>query len=76
MQIIYKTVDGDVAARLKRMFGADTNYLRVEPSQWLIPPQFVFLGTTIRDMEIHNDDVWMISYPRTGKYHVFHCLDY
>lgn len=68
MEITYKTVDGDVGARLDRMFGIKSSFLRVKPSDCLLPPHFVFYGTKIRDMEIYDDDVWMVSYPRTGSH--------
>lgn len=66
-QLTFKTVDGDVGARLDKMFGVKSSFLRVEPSHCLLPPQFVFLGPRIRDMTVYEDDVWMVSYPRTGK---------
>lgn len=67
-QLTFKTVDGDVGARLDKMFGVKSSFLRVEPSYCLLPPQFIFLGTKIRDMTIYHDDVWLVSYPRTGSH--------
>lgn len=63
----FTTIEGDVGRRLDKMFGVKPSFLRVEPGHCLLPPQFVFHGVNIRDMEIYDDDVWMISYPRTGK---------
>ncbi|XP_063979031.1 luciferin sulfotransferase [Diachasmimorpha longicaudata] len=67
-QLIYKTVDGTLGARLDKMYGVKSSFLRVEPSHCLLPPHFVFLGQKIRDMEVYEDDVWMVSYPRTGSH--------
>lgn len=69
MQLVYKTVDGSIGEKLDRMFGVKSSFLRVEPSNCLLPPEFVLLGTKIRDMKIYDDDVWMVSYPRTGMYY-------
>ncbi|XP_053975783.1 luciferin sulfotransferase [Hylaeus volcanicus] len=66
--ISFATVEGDVGARLDKMFGVKPSFLRVEPSHCLLPPHFVFYGTRIRDMEIYEDDVWIVSYPRTGSH--------
>lgn len=68
MQLVYKTVDGSVGDKLDRMFGVKSSFLRVEPSNCLLPPEFVLLGSKIRDMNIYSDDVWMVSYPRTGSH--------
>ncbi|KAK0162555.1 hypothetical protein PV327_006323 [Microctonus hyperodae] len=68
MQLVYKTVDGSIGEKLDRMFGVKSSFLRVEPSHCLLPPEFVLLGTKIRDMKIYDDDVWMVSYPRTGSH--------
>ncbi|XP_033205932.1 sulfotransferase 2 [Bombus vancouverensis nearcticus] len=64
----FTTIEGDVGRRLDKMFGVKPSFLRVEPGHCLLPPQFVFHGVNIRDMEIYDDDVWMISYPRTGSH--------
>ncbi|XP_043265449.1 luciferin sulfotransferase [Colletes gigas] len=66
--ISFATIEGDVGARLDKMFGVKSSFLRVEPSHCILPPHFVFYGSRIRDMEIYEDDVWMVSYPRTGSH--------
>ncbi|XP_003704743.2 sulfotransferase 2 [Megachile rotundata] len=66
--ITFMTMEGDTGERLDRMFGVKSSFLRVQPGNCLLPPQFVFYGTRIRDMEIYEDDVWMVSYPRTGSH--------
>lgn len=63
----FTTVEGDVGQKLDKMYGVKPSFLRVKPGNCLLPPQFVFHGAKIRDMEIYDDDVWMVSYPRTGK---------
>lgn len=65
--LTFTTVEGDVGEKLDKMYGVKPSFLRVEPGNCLLPPQFVFHGTKIRDMEVYDDDVWMVSYPRTGK---------
>lgn len=74
--ITLTTIEGDVGARMDKIFGLKSSFLRVEPSHCLLPPHFVFYGTKIRDMEIYEDDVWMVSYPRTGKFEFMSMLIY
>ncbi|KAG7191123.1 hypothetical protein KM043_007155 [Ampulex compressa] len=66
--ITFSTIDGDIGKRLNDMYGANPSFLRVQPSGCLFPPQYVFYARKIRDMEVREDDVWLISYPRTGSH--------
>ncbi|XP_043268973.1 luciferin sulfotransferase [Venturia canescens] len=68
MELTFKTVDGKIGAKLDQMYGVKSSFVRVEPGHCLVPPQYIFLATKIRDMEIRNEDVWMVSYPRTGSH--------
>ncbi|XP_076240816.1 sulfotransferase 2 [Calliopsis andreniformis] len=68
--ISFTTVEGEVGRRLDKFFGIKSSFMRVEPSNCLLPPQFVFYATRIRDLEVYEDDVWLISYPRTGSHWV------
>ncbi|KAL1449726.1 hypothetical protein WDU94_002206 [Cyamophila willieti] len=33
----------------------------------VVPPKFKEMGEEIYNMEIYPDDVWVVSYPRTGS---------
>lgn len=65
----FTTIESDIGEKLDKMFGVRPSFLKVEKNatHCLLPPQFVFYGMKIRDMEVYEDDVWMVSYPRTGK---------
>ncbi|XP_076295565.1 sulfotransferase 2 [Lasioglossum baleicum] len=67
-QIALATIEGEEGAKLDKIFGTKPSFFRVQPGNCLLPPHFVFYGTRIRDMEIYEDDVWMVSYPRTGSH--------
>ncbi|XP_031843273.1 sulfotransferase 2 [Nomia melanderi] len=66
--ITFTTIEGDVGAKLDKIFQVKCSFLRVQPSNCILPPHFVFYGSRIRDMEVYEDDVWMVSYPRTGSH--------
>lgn len=71
MSLSYTTVDGIVGEKLDEIFGTKYSFLRVNPGQCLLPPQYAYIGPRIRDLEIRTDDIWLVSYPRTGKYSQF-----
>lgn len=68
MAISYTTLESPLGPKLDKMFGVKYSFLRVKPSNALLPPNYVFVGPRIRDLEVYEDDVWLVSYPRTGKF--------
>ena len=66
MSMSYTTIDGSVGQKLDKLFGLKYGFLRVNPGNCLLPRQYVFIGPRIRDLEVREDDVWVVSYPRTG----------
>ena len=67
MSLTFSTVEGPIGEKLDEMFKVKTSFLRVNPGRCLLPPQYVFIAKRIRDLEIRYDDVWIVSYPRTGE---------
>jgi len=65
---VFSTIENENGRKLDEMFGVKPSFLKVQPGNCLLPLQFVFYAQKIRDLTIYEDDVWMISYPRTGKY--------
>lgn len=65
--LIFTTIEGDIAHKLDTMFNVKNDFLRVEPGHSLLPRLFVYEGVKIRDMDVYEDDVWMVSFPRTGN---------
>ncbi|XP_011875827.1 PREDICTED: sulfotransferase 1C2A-like [Vollenhovia emeryi] len=35
-----------------------------------MPPSYVLYAQKIRDMPVYDDDIWIISFPRTGSHWV------
>lgn len=65
--IVFSTVDDEKGEKLDEIFGLKPSLLKVQPSGCLLPPKIVFYAQKIRDMPVYEDDVWMISFPRTGE---------
>lgn len=64
--ITFSTMEGNFADKLDYMFGVKSSFLKVEPGYCLLPPNYVYFAKKIRDMKIYEDDIWVVSYPRTG----------
>lgn len=71
MSLSFTTVDGVIGEKLDKIFKVKSSFLKVEPGNCLLPPQYALIGTKIRDLEIRNDDVWIVSYPRTGEFIIY-----
>ncbi|XP_015594919.1 sulfotransferase family cytosolic 1B member 1 [Cephus cinctus] len=68
MSITYTTIDGAIGEKLDKMFGVKPSFVRVNPGQCILPPKYILYGSKIRDMTVYEDDIWLVSYPRTGSH--------
>ncbi|XP_018392596.1 PREDICTED: estrogen sulfotransferase-like [Cyphomyrmex costatus] len=66
--IVFSTMDDETAEKLDEVFGLKPSLVKVQPSCCLLPPKIIFYAQKIRDMPVYEDDVWMISFPRTGSH--------
>jgi hypothetical protein len=68
MQLKYSKVEGPMAVKLEELFGLEGGGLiEVNPGKVLVPPKFKDVAQRILDLEVRPDDVWLVSYPRTGN---------
>ncbi|KAF4533132.1 hypothetical protein B566_EDAN007943 [Ephemera danica] len=67
-EVTYKQLEGDVALKLENLFGLKGGGLiEVNPGHVLVPHAYKDIAQRVIDLEIRPDDVWLISYPRTGS---------
>ncbi|KAH8318852.1 hypothetical protein KR074_007882 [Drosophila pseudoananassae] len=67
MQLIYRELEADIVRRTNAVFPAQNCFVEVLPDHLIIPRKYVELGESIRSLPVYEDDVWMVSYPRTGS---------
>lgn len=67
MYIKYDNLEDVFAKRLDDLFGLKDCLIEVNPGKCILPPKYKDLGERILNMEVRPDDVWLVSYPRTGK---------
>lgn len=67
MSLKFETLRGPFGERADKYFGVKGSLIEVTPSKCLMPPQFEGLGQQILDASVRPDDIWLLSYPRTGN---------
>ncbi|KAH8293532.1 hypothetical protein KR054_001367 [Drosophila jambulina] len=67
MQLIYRELEADIVRRTNAVFPAQNCFVEVLPDHLIIPRKYMELGESIRSLPVFEDDVWMVSYPRTGS---------
>ncbi|KAK9496436.1 hypothetical protein O3M35_013276 [Rhynocoris fuscipes] len=65
--IRYDDLDEDLKQKLDTLFQKDNAFIEVNPGNVLLPPKYKEIGDRIYNMEVRPDDVWVVSYPRTGS---------
>ncbi|KAI5715415.1 hypothetical protein M8J77_015580 [Diaphorina citri] len=65
--VTYEKLESECGDKLDSMFGLKDCLLRVHPGRVVIPPKFKEMGEVIYNMEVRPDDVWLVSFPRTGS---------
>ncbi|XP_032665688.1 luciferin sulfotransferase-like [Odontomachus brunneus] len=66
--IVFSYLEDKTGEKLDKMYGFKPSFLKVQPSCCLLPPQFVFNAQKIRNVKVYEDDIWMVSFPRTGSH--------
>lgn len=67
MELSYKEVNAEEEKRLNSLFPRQNCFIEVLPGNVIVPKAFKDIGQEIRDMTVYPDDVWMVSFPRTGS---------
>lgn len=66
--LTFSKLDEETGEMLDRMFEKKDCMVEINPGRVILPADYMTIGQHILDMEVLEDDVWMCSYPRTGKY--------
>lgn len=66
MGLTYEPLDSAVSERLDSLFGSKDCLIEVNPGHVIMPPRYQDIGDRIRGLQLRADDVWVVSYPRTG----------
>lgn len=58
---------GTVGEKLDSFFQRKNCFIEVNPGHVIMPKKYQDISDEIVNTDVRPDDVWMISYPRTGK---------
>lgn len=67
-ELKFSKLDPETGEILDRLFEKKDCMIEINPGRVILPADYTDIGQDIVDMEVLNSDVWMCSYPRTGKY--------
>lgn len=61
-------LDDQISEKLFNMFPRKDCFIEVNPGHVIMPRKYQDISDEIINSDVRPDDVWMISYPRTGKH--------
>lgn len=67
MTLTYKELEKEVEERIDSMFPKKNCFIQTLPGNVVLPRKYMEIGEKIRNLETYADDVWLVSYPRTGS---------
>ncbi|XP_075147263.1 sulfotransferase 2 isoform X2 [Haematobia irritans] len=67
MELTFKELNKDIAERIDSFYVDKNCFIEVLPGNVIVPRKFKEIGEPIRNMKTYSDDVWVVSYPRTGS---------
>lgn len=62
-----KALDGLAAKQLDGFFKKKYCFVEVNPGEVVMPRKFSDIRNDVLDTVVNKNDVWVVSFPRTGK---------
>lgn len=66
MSLVGKPLTGPHADKLDEIFGIKNSFYEFSPGRCVMPPYFQTVGEEVLNATVREDDVWLVSFPRTG----------
>lgn len=54
---------------IMKMAGERTGFVQVGPQKWFFPSKYAKEAENIYNFPVRKDDVWIVTFPRSGKIH-------
>lgn len=67
MRLHYNPLEYHVGEQLDGFFKRKNCFVEVNPGQVIMPTKFSEIGEEVLDTSVRENDVWLVSYPRTGR---------
>lgn len=66
--IVCSPLCGAVGEKLDNFFQRKNGFVAVNPGDVIMPKKYQEICKDIIECDVRMDDIWMISYPRTGNH--------
>lgn len=67
MRVYYKPVDGVIGEKLDKYFKQKNSFVEVIPGNCIMPKKFIEICDEVLSSNVRETDMWLLSYPRSGK---------
>lgn len=67
MKLEFSNPSAEIAKKYDELFPVQNCFIEVNPGKVYLPRKFADIGESIKDLPVYDDDVWLVSYPRTGS---------
>lgn len=67
MELTFRELKQDIVRRIDAFYTNKDCFIEVLPGNVIVPRKFMEIGESIRNLKTYPDDVWLVSYPRTGS---------
>lgn len=67
MKVSYTPLLDGCGYNLDKFFNKEDCFVQVQPGNVILPKKFCDIGDVILDLPVRKDDIWLVSYPRTGS---------
>lgn len=68
MPIKYELHKGVFGELLEKIFDRKDGYVKTNPGNIVMPIKYCEFGDEILKSNVRKDDVWVVSFPRSGKF--------
>lgn len=66
-EVVCSPLGGKVGEKLDNFFQRNDCFIEVNPGHVIMPKKYQDISQEIINCDVRSDDIWMISYPRSGK---------
>lgn len=67
MKVSFTPVNNGPGYSLDKLFQKEDVFVEVNPGNVVMPKKFCDMSEQIMNLPVRQDDIWLVSYPRTGS---------
>lgn len=67
MKVSFTPINNGPGYSLDKLFQKEDCFVEVHPGNVVLPKKFCDMSDQILSLPVRKDDIWLVSYPRTGS---------